>query len=480
MTPRVSPVPPHPLPVCPLPARHRLRAIAPLLCWALAAAAPGTAASAAPAAPADCGLDAATIARVDAIGRQMVERGFAPGVVTSLACHGKPVLTSAAGMADLQRGQPMAPDQLFRIYSMSKPITSLAILQLADEGKLRLDDPVARFIPEFADAVVLAGDGPATVAPRRPLTIRDLLRHTAGIVYRGAGSAVEKLYVKRGIDNGGGPVVLPEDGSAPVTTLAELARRIATTPLADQPGERFRYGNAVDVLGRVVEGASQQTLGDYLAARIFRPLGMRDTAFQVNAGDTGRLSAAYFAKSAAPADQRILKAADTASLASSGLALAEDSRASLFARPRAIAFGGAGLVSTAADYQRFLGMMLDGGMAGATRIVSAAAVAEMTRNQLPAPARASGPLAAQGLGFGLGFAIVDDPALAPAPVSKGSYFWGGAASTYMWADPARGLSGVVMTQVFGGDVGAFYIDMLRAIYGNKAAPAATVAAQQIY
>lgn len=416
------------------------------------------------AAAADCGLDAGKLQRVRELGQQMVARGFAPGVVTVLYCDGKPAFTAAEGKADMERGSPMTPDHLFRIYSMTKPVTSLAIMLLAEDGKLKLDDPVARFIPEFADAQV---QDAAPLPLQRPVTLRDLLRHTAGIPYRGAANPVEKMYVKRGIDHGGGAVVLPEDGSAPVTSLAELARRVATTPLLDQPGERFRYGNATDILGRVIEAASGQTLADFLSARIFKPLGMHDTSFQVSAANSGRLAAAYWGKSSAPADTRILRQADSAALSSAGLGLAEDPHKSVFAKPRAIAFGGAGLVSSARDYQRFLQMLLAGGVADGRRIVSAASIDQMTRNQLPASALATPQLAAQGLGFGLGFATVVDPALAPAQVPAGTYFWGGAASTYFWVDPARRLSGVVMTQVFGGDVAPFYVDMLKAIYASE-------------
>jgi CubicO group peptidase (beta-lactamase class C family) len=275
------------------------------------------------------------------------------------------------------------------------------------------------------------------------------------------------MYVSRGIDHGGGPVVLPEDGSAPVSTLAEMVRRIATTPLLDQPGQRFRYGNATDVLGRVIELASGQDLERFLSERIFRPLGMKDTGFQVPAQSTARLSAAYWAKSSTPASDRVLRQANTAALKSAGLTLAEDPNKSVFAQPRAIAFGGAGLVSTAADYQRFLQLLRNGGSVDGKRLVGAESIAEMVRNQLPPAALAGSPLAAQGLAFGLGVAVVTDPSLAPAPVSAGSYFWGGAASTYFWVDPARRLTGVVMTQVFGGDVGPFYLDILRAVYGPR-------------
>ena len=417
--------------------------------------------------PGECGLQASQLDSVRAIGADLVKRGHAPGVVTLIYCGKEAVLAAAEGMADQARQRASAMDDLFRIYSMTKPVTSVAALILADEGKLRLDDPVARFIPEFGDAKVFAGAGQPVQPLARPVTIRDLLRHTAGLTYRGAENDVQKAYVARGIDHGGGAVVVPEDGSAPVANLADMARRIATIPLLGQPGERFTYGNATDVLGRVVEAASGETLERFLAQRIFKPLGMHDTAFQVGAAGQARLTAAYWASASTPGDNRILRAGGTAALAQGSVKQAEDPANSVFAKPRSIAFGGAGLVSTAADYQRFLQMLMNGGAADGKRIVSAAMLAEMTRNQLPASALANPQLASQGLGFGLGVATVADLARAPVQVSPGFYFWGGAASTYFWVDPARRMSGVVMTQVLGGDVGAFYIEMLKALYPSK-------------
>lgn len=419
-------------------------------------------------ASANCGVGADQLERIRQIGKDAVDRSFAPGIVTLIYCEGRPLLADAQGMADAARRNAMTQDKLFRIYSMTKPVTSVAAMILADEGKLQLDDPVARFIPAFASALVHSDTKSAGDVPARPVTVRDLLRHTAGIAYRGGENAVQKMYVQRGIDNGGGALVKPEDGSTPVSNLDEMARRIAAIPLLSQPGERFTYGNATDVLGRVVEVASGKDLGAFLEERIFAPLGMRDTAFQVSSANQARLAAAYWAKSAVTGDIRILRPTDTAALARGSYSLAEDPTASIFAKPRSIAFGGAGLVSSAADYQRFLQMLLDGGVANDKRIVSAQAIAEMTRNQLPPAALGAPNLSAQGLGFGLGFATIVDPARAPAPVSPGVYFWGGAASTYFWVDPQRRLSGVVMTQVFGGDVGPFYVAMLKQIYPVKA------------
>lgn len=435
------------------------------LALAFSALLAGTSAAASLAARSDCALDAAQLEQIRQIDQDVVARRFAPGIVTSIFCDGQPLFSDAQGLADSERARPMTPATVFRIYSMSKPVTSVAALILADEGKLNIDDPVARFIPEFANAMVYGAGAPGdTVKPARPVSVRDLLRHTAGLTYRGADGPVPKLYVKHGIDNGSGAVVVPEGDIAPVASLEQLAQRIATIALVNQPGQRFTYGNATDVLGRVVEVASGVPLGVFFAERIFKPLGMNDTGFRVGAGQQGRLAAAYSASSALNGDPRILRAADTKALPRGAYALAEDPEKSIFSTNRSIAFGGAGLVSTAADYQRFLQMLLGGGAYDGKRIVSAQAVAQMTRNQLPESALATPQLAAQGLGFGLGVATIANPAKAVVPVPPGFYFWGGAASTYFWVDPARRLSGVIMTQVFGGDVSAFYIDMLRQIY----------------
>lgn len=457
--------------------RDILRALLAQACAALAvgatvlAAAPARAADAAPAAA--CGVTEAQLDQVRRIGKDVVSRGFAPGIVTSIYCDGKPLLSQAYGLADIARQQPVSEDNLFRIYSMSKPVTTVAAMILADEGKLKLDDPVARYIPAFAGATAWIEGQDAPVKLARAITVRDLMRHTAGLTYRGADNPVQKQYVQKGIDNGGGAVVKPEDGSAPVAGLDEMVRRIAAIPVWGQPGERFTYGNGTDVLGRVVEVVSGQPLGQFMAERIFTPLGMRDTSFRVSTDKVPRLAAAYWAKSSVQGDTRILRPADTAALAKGSYSIAEDPAKSVFATARSIEFGGAGLVSTTADYQRFLQMLLAGGSYQGKRIVSAAAVADMTHNQLPPGALATPGLAAQGLGFGLGFATIVDPAKAPAPVSPSFYFWGGAASTYFWVDPERRLTGVVMTQVFGGDVTPFYIDMLRQVYASP--PARTAA-----
>ncbi|HZF79909.1 MAG TPA: serine hydrolase domain-containing protein [Rubrivivax sp.] len=424
-----------------------------------------------------CGLDDATRQRASALMQAMVQRGHAPGVVVDLRCHGQPWLATAAGVATgapsttgttaTAAGQqrPMKQDDLFRIYSMTKPVTAVAALLLVDEGRLSIDDPVAKHLPEFSVATVFAEEkeGKLLTKPlERPLTVRDLMRHTAGMPYLApVPHPVYKRYMERGIDNGSGEIHKPADGSAPIDSAAELTRRIASIPLLHQPGARHTYGSASDVLGRVVEVVSGQRLGDFMAARLFTPLGMNDTSFRVAPDTAARLTTAYAAPAQRPqGDGGVLNTQRTADLPPSKLSPVDAAESSAFSRPRPMDFGGAGLVSTAADYHRFMGLLAGTG----PRLLSPASLAEASRNQLGEQALAQSSLAPQGLGYGLSLGVVMDPQKAPAPATRGTVFWGGAASTYFWVDRARGISGVVMTQVFGGDVSPYFVELLNVIY----------------
>jgi CubicO group peptidase (beta-lactamase class C family) len=408
-----------------------------------------------------CGLDDAARQRATALVTAMVQRGHAPGVVADIRCDGKPWFTAAAGRADPQR--PMRQDDLFRIYSMTKPVTAVAVLLLAEEGRLSIDDPVARHLPEFAAATVFTSekDGQLETAPlARPLTVRDLLRHTAGMPYLApVPHPVFKRYMDRGIDNGSGEQHRPKDGGAPIDSSADLSRRIAAIPLLHQPGERFMYGSATDVLGRLVEAVSGRPLGEFMQQRLFQPLGMADTTFLVPAAAVPRMTAAYSAASQRPqADGSILNGQRVADVPASKFVQADPSDASVFAKPRPMHFGGAGLVSTAADFHRFM-TVLQG-----PRLLRESTLAEMTRNQLGDAALSNATLSRQGLGYGLGIGVVLDPAKAPSPAPRGTAFWGGAASTYFWVDRERRISGVLMTQVFGGDVSPYFVELLDALY----------------
>ena len=426
--------------------------------------------------PANCGVTSAQLQRIREINVDVVARGFAPGITTSIHCDGKPLLTASEGMADAARNRPMAANDLFRIYSMTKPLTSLATMILVDDKRLKLDDPVAIYLPEFGAAAVFeSGDAPEVIKTtplKRAVTVRDLMRHTAGLTYMSpAPGAVNRLYVLRGIDHGGGGIVIPADKSTPVSDINEFTRRLAAIPLLDQPGERFRYGNATDVLAAVVEKASGQRYRDFMTARILKPLQMHDTFFDVPKEKIARLTAAYMGKSSEAGTGNVLRSTRVKELGQGKVVQIEDPQASVFSKPRYIDFGGAGLVSTAGDYQRFLRMLLNDGVLDGARLVSTGTVAEMTRNHLDAQALATPNLAAQGLGFGLGFAVFNDHVKAPAAVPRNGYFWGGAASTNFWADPDRRITGVVMTQVFGGDVMPFYLEMVNTLYAADSAAA---------
>ncbi|MEM8772251.1 MAG: serine hydrolase domain-containing protein [Pseudomonadota bacterium] len=424
-------------------------------------------------APSPSLLNAEARAEIETLAQDAVDRGFAPGVVVWIEEEDRPPYAYAYGKRDIDAAAPQTVDDLFRIYSMTKPVTVFAAMQLVDDGVMALDDPVSKFLPRYANArVYVGGDTLETLetAPlNRPLTIRDLMRHTAGMAYKSqTDHPVNQLYVLRGIDTGSGADIPPQDGSAPVASVGELAARIAEIPLLHQPGERFVYGNAHDVLGAVIEAASGERLGAFMKQRIFAPLGMDDTRFMVAASDEARMTAAYSAKTTTPGEGGVLRSARLDQLTQGELALADPSVDSVFSKPRAIDYGGAGLVSTAEDFARFARMLLNGGALDGKRILSEAAVAEMTSNQLSDEALAAADgLLAEGLTYGLGVAILDDPSSARAPLPTGSLLWGGAASTNFWIDPENKSVGVVMTQVFGGDFRTFYLEMHNAIYSGR-------------
>jgi CubicO group peptidase (beta-lactamase class C family) len=416
--------------------------------------------------PADtCGLDEATHRRAIALVEAMVQRGHAPGAVVDLRCNGKPWLQAAVGKADATR--PMRQDDLFRIYSMTKPVTALAVQLLAEDGRLALDDPLSKYLPEYGSASVYVAEKDGVLQTRplaAPLTVRDLLRHTAGMPYMApVPHPVFQRYIARGIDNGSGEKHKPGDGSAPIDSAAELSRRIAAIPLLHQPGERHVYGSASDVAGRLVEAVSGQSLGNFMQTRLFAPLGMKDTGFRVAASAAPRMTAAYTAPSQRAGDGSVLNGQRIGDIGPSKFTQVDAPETSVFGQPRPLDFGGAGLVSTAGDYQRLLAVFLDGGKG----LVPPPRIAEMQRNQLSAAATENSNLARQGLGYGLSLGVVIDPAKAPAPAPRGTTFWGGAASTYFWVDPQRRITGVLMTQVFGGDVSPYFVELLRTLYETK-------------
>jgi CubicO group peptidase (beta-lactamase class C family) len=368
------------------------------------------------ASPAEVGISASKLEHADAAVREMIDKKEFAGAVTLVARVGKIVDFKAVGMMDMAKAQPMKTDTIFRIYSMTKPITTVAAMMLWEEGRFQLDDPVSKYIPEFKGLRVYVGPKEETVATKREITIRDLMRHTSGLTYGAFGdTAVDRMYrEKRLLDRN--------------ATLQEFVAKLATIPLQYQPGTKFHYSVAVDVLGRVVEVISGRSLDTYFEDRIFKPLDMVDSAFFVPASKVDRFATNY----------------------GPGLIVIDNPSKSPYLTPPKFFSGGGGLVSTARDYARFCQMMLNGGELEGTRLLKHETVELMTHNQLPKeaiPMSMPGPgPSVVGLGFGLGFAVymAADPNNPTSVV--GEYFWGGAASTGFTICPRNKTVTVALTQ----------------------------------
>jgi CubicO group peptidase (beta-lactamase class C family) len=383
---------------------------------------------------AEVGLDQARLDRIDRNFARYVDRGRLAGWLVTVSRHGKLAHVSACGQRDLEAGLPVEPDTLWRIYSMTKPITSVAAMMLYEEGGFQLTDPVSRYIPAFADCRVFTGgsDISYTTAPvTEPVRIWHLLTHTSGLTYGFHRShPVDAIYRANGFEWGS-----PRD-----TDLAGICEKFASLPLLFQPGSEWNYSVATDVLGRLVEVVSGQRLDEFFAERIFRPLGMTDTAFWAGPEAAGRLAVLY-------------------SRGAEGKATRMDAMGKAALREPAYLSGGGGLVSSAADYHRFTGMLLHrpdspAGELDGVRLLSPRTVAYMTINHLPGNADLDTfgrPLYAesvfQGVGFGLGFAVQLDPAASKTLCSAGEFNWGGAASTTFWVDPAEQLTVSFFTQL---------------------------------
>jgi len=383
--------------------------------------------------PGEVGFDPGRLQRIDRHFARYVEAGRLPGWVIAVTRQGRLAHVSACGSRDIEAGLPVQTDTLWRIYSMTKPITSVAAMMLYEEGAFELTDPVSRFIPSFADVRVYAGGSDlrqVTVPATEPVRIWHLLTHTAGLTYGfHRVHPVDALHRDAGF----------EWAFPPGCDLAQACDIWAGLPLLFQPGTEWNYSVATDVLGRVIEVVSGQRLDEFFARRIFAPLGMTDTTFYVDADDT-RLAALY---QPGP-DGRAMRLD----------ALGQGARQ----RPD-LHSGGGGLISTAADYQRFLQLMV--GRAGSpageldgVRLLSPRTVGYMARNHLPGgldletfgrPLFAETPF--RGVGFGLGFAVVIDPVRGEVLCSAGELSWGGAASTAFWIDPAEELTVSFFTQL---------------------------------
>jgi CubicO group peptidase (beta-lactamase class C family) len=395
-----------------------------------------------------------------------VDKNIAAGFAVALTDAQGRTSKGFVGMADREARRPIDNDTVYRLYSMTKPITAVAIMMLVEDGKINLDAPLQTYIPSFANARVYeSGETLATLRTMplaRPLTVRDLLRQTAGMPYIGQEKPVEKLYFAAGIERAPGEAVPGLSGQR-IKNLQELSDRIAATPLSSQPGDMYTYGNAIDVLGHVVEVTSGQTLGSFFKERIFDPLDMPHTAFFTQPADRGKLASGYLSKSSRAITSSFLAKEPLASIPPSQLTLLDAGDTSIFNTDNRIEFGGSGLVGTLSDYARFAQMIANRGELDGKRLLKTSTISEMGRDQLSQAA--SVRLRATGRTYGLGFGIIVDTAVSQSNAPVGTMFWAGAAGTYFWANPATRESGVLMTQVLGDNLAVYQGAAIRAAHG---------------
>ena len=398
--------------------------ISPVLCLAFLLSVAALAQDLSAAKPETVGLSSERLERIGSeVQRDIADKRIA-GAVTLVARRGRVAWFKAQGMADREAGKPMAPDSLFRICSMTKPITSVAVMILYEEGRFLLDDPVSKYLPEFKNPKVLvkrAGGELYTIPATREITIRDLLRHTSGLTYHW-NSDLGPMYNTANVAHG----LLPYDG-----TIEDSVKRLAGLPLLFNPGEKFEYSLGVDVLGRLVEVVSGKPLDEFFRTRIFEPLGMKDTYFFPPENKRERLATAYTYY-----EGKGLNRFPDAAISEGSFTYSADYP---YRGPKKLFSGGAGLVSTAMDYLRFCQMMLDGGKLGNTRLLSRKSVELMTADQL-------GKISAD-QAFGLGFGV--DGAKGPLSElgSAGEYNWGGFFYTGFIIDPKEQMIVIFMAQL---------------------------------
>jgi CubicO group peptidase (beta-lactamase class C family) len=377
--------------------------------------------------PESVGMSSARLGRMTAAFKKEVEDKKLVGAVLMVARKGKLVYSTAFGTQDPTGTSPMKADTIFRIYSMTKPFASVALMLLVEDGIVQLTDPVAKWLPSFKDAKVSAGQaGAADVAAERAPTVQDLLRHTAGLPYGEitANAAVKEMLAKAGVYQPGKIDFDSRDMPGP-----EQADRMGKIPLVNQPGTKWEYSLATDIVGRVVEQASGKRLGEFLAERVFKPLKMNDTAFHVPEAKKARLAEPFDKDPATGTPNKLIDVSKVPS---------NDS-------------GGAGAVSTTGDYLRFTQMLLNGGTLDGVRIMSRSTIKLMTSDHLATivsnqqqPGKLL--LGTDGYTFGLGFAVRMQDGIAGVPGSAGEYMWAGYGGTYFWVDPKEQITAVYMTQ----------------------------------
>lgn len=364
------------------------------------------------------GMSSERLARIAPAMQRYIDTRRVPGTITAVLRRGKLVHLEVLGQMDVAADKPMRRDTVFRIASMTKPITSVALMMLWEEGGFQLRDPVAKFLPEFAEPVVstsadASGETGKLVAVDRPIQIRDMLTHTAGLANNYIGnSEFYAAHMRR----------------RPGDDLATYIRRLAELPLNYQPGTQWQYSIATDVVGRLVEVISGQPLDEYMAERIFRPLSMPDTHFYLSESYADRLAAQY-----TPGEDEAIVLQDPGSVESRWIS-----------GPKGLFRGAGGMVSTVEDYLRFQQMMLNGGELSGVRLLAPGTVDLMLDNHTgELPLWLPGP----GMGFGLGYGVVVDRGAAATPLSEGSAYWGGAYCTLSWIDRSEEIVAVLMTQV---------------------------------
>jgi len=368
--------------------------------------------------PEDVGLSSERLARMDKAIHEYVDAGRTPGVVTLIARHGKVVHLDAYGKADVASGRPTRADDIFRMYSMTKPITSAALLMLFEEGKFQLTDPLSRYFPAFADMKIYVGANPQggmlLDSVKRAITIQDVFRHTAGFSYGFGNAPVDKAY---------------QDANVFATDLNGLIEKVAKMPLLYQPGDRWVYSVAHDVQAALVEKLSGQKFDDFVRQRIFRPLEMNDSMFKVPAEKKSRMPALY---SMGRDGKLVVDASDIGKNYGDQV------------------FGGYSISTTIGDYAIFSQMLLNKGQLNGVRLLSPKTVELMAMNHLPAAAMANGGVG-PGTGYGLGVSVLLNPAERGNIGSVGEFGWSGAASTHVLIDPKEDLVAIYCTQLIGGD-----------------------------
>ena len=375
--------------------------------------------------PESAGISSERLARLDRSMQEDIDQKKLAGVVVLVARHGSIVYHKAFGMADIESGKKMQTDHLVRLYSMTKPVTSVALLTLYEEGKFQLSDPLEKYIPAFKEVKVFAGRMTRAAwyeEPKRKITIQDVFRHTAGFGYGGSDdSPVNKAYREAGID------------FATMDSLKELVDKLATVPLLYHPGEQWAYSVAHDVQAYLVEYFSGMRFDRFVQSKIFQPLGMKDAVFGIPKEYVGRYTTCY-----GPSENGGLKAIDKP-------------ESSNYARYTEHPFGGLSLSSTAMDYYLFSQMLLNKGVLGDKRLLGKKTVELMTSNNLPPEVPDLGSMG-PGTGYGLGVSVIKDPAQAGNLGSRGQFGWGGAATTHVVIDPAEDMVCIYVTQLMPGDM----------------------------